>query len=108
MKSMKIALMIALFAVMQVMGLEKPATPQTDSEILQIQKTLQAVGQEHLAAQKHLGATATQSIQDQITKLKSKLDAILTPEQKAQIKNQIEQIKLNIRNYVNKATAPAA
>lgn len=105
MKSVKIAVIMTLLVIMSVMGLEKASTPKTDAELLQIQNTLQEVGREHLAAQKHLGPTVATSIQNQLTELKNKLDSMLSPEQRAKIKSQIEQIKLNIKKYVTQATA---
>lgn len=107
MKSIKLALVMAAFAVSYAAGLEKAATPQNDAEILQIQNTLQELGREHLAAQKHIGATASTTIQNKIAELKKQLNTVLTPEQRAQIKAKIDQLKLNIKQYVKPAT-PAA
>lgn len=106
MKSIKLALSLALFTVITVTALEKSATPQNDPEILQIQATLQELGREHLAAQKDLGATAYSTIQNKITDLTTQLKNVVTPEQRAKIKAQIEQLKLNIQKYIK--TAPAA
>lgn len=115
MKSIKLALAMAFFAMMSTVGLDKPifvnkngGIQVTDPEILQIQETLQELGREHLAAQKHIGATASTTIQNKIAELKKQLNNVLTPEQRAQIKAKIDQLKLNIKQYVKPATAPAA
>lgn len=108
MKSIKLALVMAVFVVATATTLEKPSTFETDPELIQIQNTLQDLGREHLAAQKHIGATASTTIQNKITELKNQLNSVLTPEQRAQIKAKIEQLKLNIKQYVKPATPPAA
>lgn len=108
MKSIKLVLIMAFFAATSICALEKSATPENDAEILQIQNTLQELGREHLAAQKHIGATASTTIQNKITELKNQLNSVLTPEQRAQIKAKIEQLKLNIKQYIKPSTTPAA
>ena len=108
MKLMRLALVITLFAVINVCTLEKSATPQNDAEILQIQNTLQELGRDHLAAQKQLGATASTTIQNKITELKNQLSTLVTPEQRIQIKAKIEQLKANLKAYVKPANTPAA
>lgn len=112
MKSIKLALVMAVFAVTSLVGLDRPTFVQkngtgiqiVDPEILQIQKTLQQIGSEHLTS-KQLSPTFVTEAQNKISELTQKLKGA-TKEQLQTIKAQIEQLRLNIQKYTS--TAPAA